>query len=114
MLFDAALADVSAATVVVVDADPLAASPFPPDGFCPDVDVVAPAVAADPTYRWPRDEWLACFYTFFPTYIFKTYQNGVTYHLDSEAVHLNSNQLSSLYLPIRPIVKIVASDLHLN
>lgn len=47
MLFDAALA-VESAAAVVVDVDPLAASPFPPDAFCPDVDVVAPAAVADP------------------------------------------------------------------
>lgn len=47
MLFGAAMADESTAAVVVA-VDPLAASPFPPDAFCPDVDVVAPAVAADP------------------------------------------------------------------
>ena len=47
MLFDAALAVESAAAVVVA-VDPLAASPFPPDAFGPDVDVVALAVVADP------------------------------------------------------------------
>lgn len=50
MLFDAALA-VESAAAVVVDADPLAASPLPPDVFCPDVEVVAAAVAADPKFR---------------------------------------------------------------
>lgn len=47
MLFDAALAVDSAVTVADV-VDPLAASPLPPDVFGPDVDDVAPAVAADP------------------------------------------------------------------
>lgn len=47
MLFVAALA-VESAAAVVVDVDPLAASPFPPVVLCPDVEVVAPAVAADP------------------------------------------------------------------
>lgn len=47
MLFDGALA-VDSAAAVVADVDPLAASPIPPDVFGPDVDDVAPAVAADP------------------------------------------------------------------
>lgn len=60
MLFDVALADESAAAVVV-DADPLAVSPFPPDAFWPDVDVVAPAVAADPTNAKVANEIISPF-----------------------------------------------------
>lgn len=55
MLFDAAFA-VESAGPVVVDVEPppllapppLPASPLPPDGFWPDVDVVAPDVVAAP------------------------------------------------------------------
>lgn len=49
-MFAAALVDESAAAVVVV-VDPQAVSPLPPDAFCPDVDVVAPAVVVDPKMK---------------------------------------------------------------